>query len=101
MGTGMGMGCGVRLSPTWVGVQHPKAGTDPTPAHPQCGELGDTVQWGGPAAQQGQGSTYSTGSCERAEAFPAPPGRHTGERQAGEGCLLAALLLAAQPSPRA
>lgn len=69
-------------------------------ASPMWG-AGGTVQWGGPAAQQGQGSTYSTGSCERAEAFPAPPGRHTGERQAGEGCLLAALLLAAQPSPRA
>lgn len=46
MGTGMGTGCGVRLSPTWVGVQHPKAGTDPTPAHPQCGELGGRCSGG-------------------------------------------------------
>lgn len=29
---------------------------------------------------RGQSSTYSTGSCERPAASPAPPGRHTGER---------------------
>lgn len=91
---------GMRLSPTWVGVQHPKAGTDPAPVCPQCRERGEMGQRGGPAAGQGQGSTYSTGSCGRAEAFPAPPGRHTGERKAGEGCLLTAPLPPAQrPRP--
>lgn len=46
-----GTGCGVRLSPTCVGVQLPKAGTDPTPVHPQCRELGG--QGSGGVLQQG------------------------------------------------
>lgn len=40
--------------------------------------------WGSHTGQ-GQSSTYSTVSHAQAEAFPAPPGRHTGERGAGEG----------------
>lgn len=51
---------------------------------PRCGS-GEKEGCGGPTAGQGQGSTYSTVSHAQAEAFPAPPGRHTGERGAGEG----------------
>jgi len=73
----------------WVwGEAEPPLGSGPAPQgrHGPCscpppvrGAGGGAV--GGTRRGQGAGSTYSTGSWERAEASPAPPGRRTGERK--------------------